>query len=459
MTLTQALTGFILLTGSSCLPLPARATTLLQAVAAASEYDSAIAAALNAKKAGNEAFDQGIAGLLPSIGLDSSYSIQDQPHAPYARAVTRHNYSVNLTQPLFDVAKVAAFQRGSAISDLADVEFVSAQQKLIGEVSDAFFAVLYQREVLQASRAASQAFRQQLAMASASLRIGEGTKTDLDEAQANYDRALANEVTARNDLDVANGTYQRITGLNADSVDPIRAECVRPPAVGDIKNVMAMAAKYNLEVIKAEFQLAQSKSDVVATSSGHLPVVSLQASYGGNWSRAEGNDPMDAFFGTTQKTRNSSIGINVSVPIFNGGGALSQSREALRRRDQARDMLEDSRRKAAQEARSAWLGVTNGMALLEAQKKASRSAASKVKSSEYGRDLGLRTIVDVLNSQQDFYQSQQNISEAKYKYLTSKLNLALILGQLTVRTLAEFECADNGLLTSGKPAFSHQIKG
>lgn len=447
----------ILLLAATCFTCSTQATTLLEAVNAAAEYDAAIKAAINAKRAGNEAFDQGIAGLLPSIGLESSYTRQDQPHASYAAAVKRHNYSFNLTQPLFDAAKLAALQRRSALSDIADVDFLSAQQRLVSEVSDAFFSVLYQREVLQATRAASQAFRKQLSMAQASLRVGEGLKTDVDEAQANYDRAQANEITARNDLDVANGTFQRITGLKADGITPINTSCLLPGPESDIQKAMLLAAENNLDVIKARLQLEQSRSDVVATTAAHLPVVSFQASYGGNWSRGEGDNPLDTLFGTTQKTRNTRVGVYVSVPLFNGGGQLSQSREALRRRDQAREVLEDTRRKARQEARAAWLGISNGLALVNALKKANLSAASKVKSTEYGREVGLRTIVDVLNAQQSFYETQQNISEAQYNFLSSKLNLALIQGQLNAQTLDEFACAETQPVSESTS--SNQVKG
>lgn len=456
MNTVRKVTGLILL-AASCFPSSTLATTLLEAVNAAAEHDSAIKAAMKSKRAGNEAFDQGIAGLLPSVGLESNYTKQDQPHASYAAAVKRHSYSINLSQPLFDVAKIAALKRGSALSDIADVEFLSAQQKLVSEVSEAFFSVLYQREVLQATRAASQAFGKQLSMAKAALRIGEGLKTDVDEAQANYDRAHANEIAARNDLEVANGTYQRLTGLNADGISPINTSCILPAPKGDIKKAMLSAAENNLDVVKTRLQLEQTRSDVIATTAAHLPVVSFQASYGGNWSRGEGNNPLDSWFGTTQKTRNTLIGINVSMPLFNGGGQFSQSREALNRRDQARETLEDARRKASQEARSAWLGVTNGFALVNALNKATHSAANKVKSTEYGREVGLRTIVDVLNAQQSFYETQQNISEARYKFLSSKLNLALIQGQLNAQTLQEFACV--GTQSANEFTYSNRVKG
>lgn len=416
------------------------ATTLQEAVDAASNYDSGINAARFSKEAGNEKFDQGVAGLLPSIALDSSYTKQDQPKASYGAAVKRHSYGLSVTQPLFDMSKIAALKQGIVISDMADVEFYSAQQKLIVDVSDAFFQVLYQREVLQATRAASQAFGKQLGQAKAALRLGDSTRTDVDEAQANYDAALAKEITNRNDLEVANGLYQRMTGLNADEINPINSACVKTDIPADLNVFMMDAARNNLDVRTAQFQLKKADTDMLAATSAHLPVVSLQGSYGGNWSRGEGENVWDEVFGTTSKTRNSMVGINVSMPIFQGGGQLSQSREALYRREQAKNNLQDVQRKVKQDARSAYLGITNGLALLRAQQKVAVSAKNKVNSTQYGRELGLRTILDELTAQKNYYESLRAISEARFKYFSAILELSSISGGLNYEQLSKFDC-------------------
>lgn len=428
----------------SCLLLAgvnAQATTLQQAVNAANHYDAGISAARNSQAAGLEKRTQGFAGLLPNVQLQSNYMKQDQPHSRTDAGSTRHDYSVNLTQPLFDVGKFAAYQRGDAIANSADMELLLAQQKMISDVADAFFQVLYQRDVLQAAQAARQTFERQLAQAKMALNIGEGIRTDADEAQANFDRAQAQEIAAVNDLEVADGVYRRLTGLEAEQVVAIPSECVRATPLTDLKTVMQQAAIDNLEVRAAQFQLEQSKADVVAANGAHLPVVTLQAGYGTNWSRSEKNESLyQAFFGSDSKSRNSTIGVNVSVPLFAGGGQLSQSREAISRREQSRDALEDARRKAKQEARSSYLGITNGLALFKAQQRAAASAQSKVKSTRYGREVGLRTAIDELNAEQGYYDALRDMAEARYKYLVAKLKYSAALGRLDYAALGDFEC-------------------
>lgn len=336
---------------------PAYAASLLDAVNAARGFDAGIAAAREARLAGHEKRWQGLAGLLPRAQIDGHYTKQDQPTATYAAAVRRHGASATITQPIFDMARIADFKRGGALADQADIEYERAEQTLITEVSNAYFDVLYARDVLQAADAAQQAFQRQFDQAYALLRIGDGTRMDVDEARANLDDALARKVGAQTDLEIASGTLRRLTGLPADGIAPIAWQCVQAEAPVDLPTAMEEAARDGIDVRLAEKQLEQSRVDIIAATGSNLPVVNLQGSYGTNWSRGAGENMLDNIFGTTSKTRTSTIGVTVAIPLFAGGGPLSASREAYRRRNQARDALEDARRKRAN-ARAAHISAS-----------------------------------------------------------------------------------------------------
>lgn len=418
--------------------------TLQEAVLAASVYDSEIAAARNAQRADSQKSLQGFASLLPVVSIEGSYSKQDQPKAPYAVGVTRHNYSLNLTQPLFDIAKYAAWKRGDAIANYADVTLMLAEQTLITRVAEAYFHVIYQRDVLASARNAKSAYGKQLSQTQVALQVGEGTRLERDEAQANYDRAIAEEIAAKNDLEEAGMIFSRLTGRNPDEIQPVMMGCVMGLPVSDnFKALQQQAVKNNLQVRAALFQLEQSKADLIAAHGAHLPVVTLQAGYGTNWSKAEKTNLRDIALGTTSKTRSSSIGINVSLPLFAGGSYISQSIEAVRRREQGKDLLEDARRKARQETQSAWLKLKNGRSQYLAEKKALASARNKASSTAYGRKVGLRTIIDELNAEQEYYKTLQILAKVQYDYLNARLKLSLELGELDYSKLDDYRCAAN----------------
>ncbi|MFK8258836.1 TolC family protein [Erwinia sp. AnSW2-5] len=195
-----------------------------------------------------------MAGLLPIISLDGSDTKQDQFHTSYAAAVKRHNYGINLSQPLLDISKIAAFHRSNVTSDLADIEFIGAQQKLIRDVIDAFLW-LFTNETSQKWLSPQQKYSKNSTLRLLpSSNLVDGNRTEVDEAQANYNEAAAGEITARNDLDVSNAAWNRLTGLDADAITPISTQCYPPSQLGELKNVILLAQSHITKMKKATQQ-------------------------------------------------------------------------------------------------------------------------------------------------------------------------------------------------------------
>lgn len=428
---------------SLCLALTgtAQATTLLDAVDAARNFDAGISAARNAQLAGRERRWQGLAGLLPRAQIDGNYTRQDRPHATYAATARRHSYSVSITQPIFDPSKIADFKRGNALAGQVEAEYTKAQQELITQVSDAYFDVLYQREVMQASLAARRAFAKRLAHAHAALSLGDGTLTDVDEAQANFDQTSAAAVIAENDLEVAGSAYTRLTGLPANEVTPAMEQCAPVLVPAELAMVMDDAGLNHPDVRIAELRLEQSRADIATAVGSSLPVANIQASYGANWSRTTNENSLDQWFGTASKTRSTTISATVTIPLFAGGGQLSVAREAYHRRDQARDALEDTRRTARESARAAYLGIKNGSALVRARQRALASADSKVKSTRLAHEVGLRTNLDELNALQRYFEAVRDLASARYTYMRARLQLSAALGTLSDTDLVGLPCS------------------
>lgn len=418
----------------------AQATSLLDAVNAARDFDSRISAARNAQLAGYEKRWQGLAGLLPRAQIKGNYTKQDQPEASYAAAVRRHGYAVSITQPILDLSRIADLKRGEVLAIQADAEFSKAQQDLITQVSDTYFDVLYQREVLQAAISAKDAFAKQLAKAQASLELGDGTITEADEALANLDQAHAAAIAAESAFEIAGGTYTRLTGLPSNEIMPMTSRCEPLPLPIDLATAMDHAALNNLDVRMAELQLEQSRADIATAAGANFPVANLQASYGTDWSHSANQRSLGQWYGTTSRTRSTAIGVTVTIPLFAGGGQLSVAREAYLRRDQARDSLEDARRKARESARAAYLGITNGNSLVRARKRALASADSKVNSTRLGHEVGLRTHLDELNALQRYFEAVRDLASARYSNLRARLQLSAALGRLSDIDLAGLPC-------------------
>ena len=431
-----------LLLALMCAPVSAHATTLQQAAQAALNYDSALQASQQTSEADKQKYWQGMSGMLPTLTLEGSWNRQEQPDKKYQSGVTSHNYDVRVRQPLFDMSKYAGWRKGVAIANTAEAQARLAEEKLLGTVASAYFTVLYQQEVLQAAQAASHNFKQQMEKLQAGLNNGQNTRTEVDEAKANYAIAQAKQIEASNQLRLAGEAVRRLSGINPDTLEPVNFQCLKSTPYASLTEAISASQQRNTDIKVAMFQHDQADADVLAADAAHLPVVSLYASYGKNWSRNDNDQNFlyDAIFGTNSKSNNLQYGVNVSVPLFAGGSQLSQSFEAAYRREASKYTTIEAQRKAVQETRSAWLSLTNGKALIDAQKNAVSSAREKVISVKYGREMGFRTVNDEMDAQQKYYNALKDQAEARLNYLNALLNLAQSTGSLSIEMLNFFQC-------------------
>ncbi|MDY0902891.1 TolC family outer membrane protein [Pantoea agglomerans] len=426
----------------SCVPFGSYATSLQQAARAALTYDSALQSSQMTSEADQQKYWQGMAGMLPTLTLEGNWDRQEQPDKKYQSGVTNHSYDLSVRQPLFDMSKYAGWRKGVAIANTAEAQSKKAEEKLLNAISNAYFSVLYQQEVLQAAKAASHNFKQQQQKLQAGILNGQNTRTELDEAKANYALAQAKEIEASSQLLLAGEAFRRLSGVSPDTVEPVNFQCLNASPYASLTDAINASQQRNTEIKIALFQNDQADADVLAADGAHMPVVSLYARYGKNWSRNDNDDNLlyDAIFGTNSKSNNLQYGVNVSIPLFAGGSQISQSYEAAYRRQAAKYSTMEAQRKAATDTRSAWLSLTNGKALINAQKNAVESSREKVVSVQYGREMGIRTVNDELDAQQKYFSALKDQAEARFNYLNALINLAQSTGSLSIDMLNFFQC-------------------
>lgn len=416
------------------------ALSLQEALIAANTYNAEINAARSVHDADGQKKYQGFAGLLPTVTLDGAWSKTDQPDATYSAGVTRHNYSVNLTQPVFDMSKYATWRKSVVIGDLADVKLLIAQQKLISDVTTAFYGVIYQRSVLETNQRILAAFNAKLKQSQIALEVGDGTHLDEAEAQANYDKAVADELAAENDLNDANVSFRQLTGMDAQGISDRSMACIRFRNKILPEQLKRDAASNNLDVLAAIQTRKGSEADILTATSNHMPVITFQAGYGKNWSRAEDGNYLDTLFGTTSKTDNTQISVNVSVPLFAGGSQISQSLEAAHRYEQNKDLVIDARRKAEQQAIQAASGVQNSQSRIKAYERAIASAKKRLTATRYGREIGQRTLIDEFNAEKDYFQAIQDLAQAQNTLIQSIVKLKTATGTLDYAAMKSLNC-------------------
>ena len=410
---------------------PLRAADLMQIYREAQANDAAYAAARSTVEAGRERTPQALAGLLPTIGI-SGNTQWNENDISLRKSTTTDNvkfnsngYTLTLTQPLFRWQNWVAYDQSKFQVAQAEANFVQAGQDLILRVAQAYFDVLYANENLKAVRANKVSIEQQLESAKRNFEVGTSTIVDAQEAQARFDLAIAQEIAAESDVEVRQRTLQAIIGKEPGSLAPFRRNAEIPqPQPADMKQWATAAENDNINVQLQMAALEIASLEVDRQRAGHYPTVDLVASKGSTTALASaGLGLVDSDF--------RSIGVQVNLPIFQGGQVVSRQREASANRAAAESTLEQARRNAALQARQQYLGATNGLAQVRALRAALISSQSSLESNRLGFEVGVRINIDVLNADNQVYVTRRDLAKAVLETLMSQLRLKAAVGTLS----------------------------
>jgi len=413
----------------------APAADLISTYREAQKADAVYAAARASFQASQEKLPQGLSGLLPAVTLSANTQLNDrdlQFRGTFPGAVngsTRfnsNNVNVTATQPLFRMQNWITYEQAKRQVSQAEAVFLQANQDLIIRVAQAYFDVLLADNNVTLATAQKTAFAEQFAQAKRNFEVGTATITDANDARARHDLAISQEISAQNDLEVKKQALRQIIGEvppNLAKLSPRFVPVLPNPNDMDKWVEQSMASSFQVKIALAVLDIASQ--DVAKNRGGHLPTLDAVASYAdtGQGAGIQGG----AGFDSTTKY----IGLQLAVPIYQGGLTSSKVREALANQEKAKQDLENARRTVALSTRSAFLGVTSGVAQIKALDAALISSQSSVDSTKLGQEVGVRTQVDVLNATQQLISARRDSAQAIYGYAINVLKLKAASGTLT----------------------------
>jgi outer membrane protein len=421
--------------------LPVGATDLVETYHAAQGQDSVFAAARSTQQAGKEKLTQGRSTLLPSVNLtaNSTYNNNEvqynQAGAPYPSGTSRFintGAAITLVQPLYRQNNWQVYSQSELQVAQTDAQFKNAEQDLIIRSAQAYFDVLAAQDAVNLADAQKTAIAEQLAQAKRNFEVGSATITDTLEAQARYDLTNSQAIAAQSNLEIKERTYQQLTNALPKDLKPVGASLnLEVPQPADAEKWVAEAQLGNLQLAAAQAAAELADKEVTRNRGGHYPTLDLVGSYGknkvtpvGDGTFLNGNNALD----TDQTT--SYVGVQLNIPLFQGGATQSKWREAEANRDRANAELESARRTVDLQTRQAYTGVVNGMSQVMALEQALKSSEKLLEASKLGQEVGVRTNLDVLNAQQQLYSTRRDLYLAKYNYLISRLKLKAAVGSL-----------------------------
>lgn len=415
-----------LMAGLACAP--ACAANLSELLDLARAADAPFAAARAATVAGRERSAQGRAGLLPSVTIAANTRSIHERGGTFG-GVRNYNaglVSFNVNHPLFRKVNLEAYAQAELQALLAEQQFKLAEQDLMLRVARGYFEVLQAQDALAAVIAQKEAFAQQLAQARRSFEVGLSPITDVNEAQARHDLTLAQEIAARNDLELRRRGLEKIIDREAPPLNGLsEGASIEVLTPEQLKALLERASEDALQVVIGVTLSQVAQREVSRQVGAQMPTLDLVASMSENRNGSYGN------FGPSS-VRQTAIGLELAFPLPVGQGAAAQSRvrEAAANLERAAQELNNARRQARLEARQAFLGVESGSALRRALQKALESAQTQLRSTTRGFEVGVRTRVDVLNAQQQLFATRKDLAASRYQTLLAGLQLKAAAGVL-----------------------------
>ncbi|EKG2481077.1 outer membrane channel protein TolC [Vibrio vulnificus] len=376
--------------------------------------------------------------LLPQIDLTAGYNLTRGDSDSNALSA-----GINFSQELYQRSSWITLDNAEKSARQADAAYAATQQGLILRTAQAYFEVLKAQDNLEFVRAEKAAVARQLEQTKQRFEVGLSAITDVHDAQAQYDGVLADEVLAENSLTNSYEALREITGQehkNLNVLDTKRFSASRSNASAE--TLIEEAQEKNLSLLSARISQDIAKDNISLASSGHLPSLKLQGGY--NYKDISNTDKNPNTGRTSDGDEgNFNIGVNLSVPIYSGGNTSSLTKQAEYAYVSASEDLEAEYRSVVKDVRAQNNNINASIGALRAYEQSVVSARSALEATEAGFDVGTRTIVDVLDATRRLYDANKNLSNARYNYILSVLQLRQAVGTLSEQDVLD---VDAGLI-------------
>lgn len=370
---------------------------------------------------------QSIAQMLPNLAFSATSSRTRVDNTSRFFGKTLQHYQdnklgVSLRQPVFNWGHWVQLDQADNKIAQSEAQFQSKQQKLITRTVVAYFNILSAQDTLEFSTAEKKAIAKQLEQAKQRFEVGIIAITDVYEAQAGYDRALSNEIEAQNQVDNSKEALREILGENTAELNPLQPQIpLGSPDPDDISAWANSAESNNFSIVAQLNQAEYIRKSIDLQQAKHLPTLDIIAAY--NQVDSSGNR-----FGSLGD--NESVGLQLNLPLYEGGGTTSRTRQAAYEYEMAKEDLIKVKRSVNREVKDAFRGITSNISSVQALEANTKSAEKALEAAEAGFDVGTRTMVDVLQMQRNLYKAKSDYARSRYDYLINNIKLKEAAGSL-----------------------------
>ena len=439
-----------LLLAAACATPAAWATDLLQAWQAAQQHDRELAVARAAHGTAQPQRDQAAALWRPGVALTASAGLATNENemrgaqfsAPglgqsngvnFATSVTggtATRWALQASQPLINPVRSAQQQQLGLQADMTDLQWQAASQATMLRTAQRYFDVAVAQEALQVLDRQLQAVQKASTEAQDRYELGSLPITDTHEARARLAGLRAQRLAAQTDLDVKRRLLADSTGLPGSSLAVQLPGNIEATAPRDLTAWQSDAEANNPSLRMQALALDIAKAEAQKHSLRAATTVDLVAQAGQDRLHGSGD-----FGSARNKSVNAMVGVQINVPLYTGGWRSAKQDEALALQAKAEAQVQSTREQVAQQVHSAWLGLSVGAGRVQALGEALAASEARLDATRLGHEVGHRTLLDVLNAENDAAAARLALAQARTGLLLDRLRLAALAGQLDEDTL------------------------
>ena len=410
---------------------PDTTLTILDVWRAAMVNDRSVRAARAGAQAAQERAPQARAQALPQVQFSASQfannvardgtNTLNQPLQIFDRYESS-NQTLSLRQPLIRAALPHQLAQARLVGEEAQAVLRRETQNLAAKVAGTYLEALLAQDQLTLVLAQQRFLRTVVAAETRALAAGSGTRTAVDEATARLDLNRAQELEARQAVDLTRRQLEVLVNQPVGRLARLDAQdrSLEGLVQGGLDDWVALALRSSPEVQALQAQLGQLREEVGKARAGHFPTVDLVAQ--AQRSRSEN------VINPQARLTNQLVGVQVNVPLYNAGFVNSQTRQASAEAERTREQLEALRLDLGVRIHREYRGVTEGALRVRSLEVAARSADVALDSATKSMAAGVRSMVDVLNAEQQRAQVMRDLAQARYLSVASAVRLQALAG-------------------------------
>ncbi|MGF6275038.1 protease secretion system outer membrane protein [Massilia sp. UYP11] len=418
----------------------AGAVSLQQAYEAALRNDPQYRMNYYENEATKENVNLGRSNLLPRLSAsyranrniadtDTYSTLAGRNILEYPRYISRSS-SINLQQPILNLDSIFRYRQGKVQTAQGAKKFESDTNDVIIRVVGAYADALFAEDQVELSRVQRDMYLEQMKVNDRLFEKGEGTKTDMLETQARLDLAEAQLVEARNNAIAMRNTLAGIIGMDPGTLDKLGAEFrFQDLPLKSFEDWRRTAEERNPLLAAGRLAVENARLEIKRQKAGHFPTVDLVAGYS--------RDDAASLQNYRQDSINRTVGVQVNIPIYQGGAISATTRQAAANFERSRAELDTQSNRIMVELRRSYDLVENSVAMISALERAVASGKELMVATEKSVAGGVRINLDLLNAQQQLYTSQRDLAQARYSYLLGLLRLRADAGTLNADAVRE----------------------